>query len=137
MTKSNGRRRRPQIAGAALALPCDWSSRRRLRKVAAQHNCFDHVSVFKGADELRRFNRLGSAGNSYLVEPLLARRAPQGSQIEVLGRGHRTAFIKIMDGAALGCKGTVPVERARSVTVPRASIFPARAGCERKVPTNS
>jgi hypothetical protein len=72
------------------------------------------VLVFKGADELRRFDRLaGQASNSDAIEPLLACRAPQGSQIEVLGSGYRTAFIKVIDGPAFGCEGTVPLARVQ------------------------
>jgi hypothetical protein len=70
--------------------------------------------VFKAADELRRFDRLArQSSNSDAIEPLLACRAPQGSQIEVFGSGYRAAFIKIIDGPAFGCERTVPLARVQ------------------------
>ena len=69
------------------------------------------VMVFKGADELRRFNKRGS--NVTETSSLIACQVPQGSQIEVLGSGYRTAFIKVIDGPAFGCQGTVPINRVR------------------------
>jgi len=67
------------------------------------------VLVFKGADELRRFSKLGSASRSE-TSSLIACQVPEGSQIEVLGSGYRTAFVKVIDGPASGCQGTVPIK---------------------------
>ena len=106
---------RPAMAGTACALSLVIGQvSDACAKVLRSNTASPTVLVFKGADELRRYNRLVSnAADSGAVEILLACRAPQGSRIEVLGRGHRTAFIKIVEGAALGCQGTVPVGRVQ------------------------
>jgi hypothetical protein len=38
---------------------------------------------------------------------------PQGTNVEVLGSGYRTAFIKVIDGLAYGCQGTVSLNRVQ------------------------
>ena len=99
------------IASAALALSfvigqAGDACGKELRSKAAS----PLVLIFKGADELRRFNKLASStANGDAGDPLLACRAPQGSRIEVLGSGYRTAFVRVIDGSALGCQGTVPI----------------------------
>jgi hypothetical protein len=67
------------------------------------------VWIFKDAGALRRFDKLRARAvyDESVVAPLLSCKAPQGSKIEVLGSGYRTAFIRIVDGSALGCEGTV------------------------------
>jgi hypothetical protein len=105
----------PQVIVASLVAifaigPIDRVSAKVLRSKTGAAT----VLVFKGADELRRFDRLAAqTSNSDAIEPLLACRAPQGSQIEVLGSGYRTAFIKVIDGPAFGCEGTVPLARVQ------------------------
>ena len=72
------------------------------------------VMVFKSADELRRFNGLANKpASADTIESLLACRVPQGTRIEVLGSGHRTAFVKVVDGLSSGCQGTVPIGRVQ------------------------
>jgi hypothetical protein len=73
------------------------------------------VYVFKDAYALDRFNKLpaSAASDESLVQPLLTCKAPQGSKIIVLGPGHRTAFVRVTDGAASGCEGTVAVGNIR------------------------
>ena len=77
-------------------------------KVLRSNSAALTVFVFKGADELRRFGRLKNSG-AEAVRPLLACEVPQGSNVEVLGSGYRTAFVKVVDGLAFGCQGTVPI----------------------------
>jgi len=43
-----------------------------------------------------------------VVAPLLACKVPQGSKVDVLGSGYRTAFVRVVEGTANGCQGTVP-----------------------------
>jgi len=72
------------------------------------------IMIFKGADELRRFDKIAAKpGSADAIEALLACRVPQGTSIEVLGSGHRTAFVKVIDGPASGCQGTVPKVRVQ------------------------
>jgi hypothetical protein len=69
------------------------------------------VLVFKDAEALSRFNGLTNAAShdESLVSSLLTCKAPQGSKIEVLGSGYRTAFVRVVEGSASGCEGTVPI----------------------------
>lgn len=69
------------------------------------------VLVFKDAGALSRFNNLTNTAShdESLLSPLITCKAPQGSRIEVLGSGHRTAFVRVVDGSATGCEGTVPI----------------------------
>jgi hypothetical protein len=72
------------------------------------------ILIFKGADELRRFDKIANKpGGADTIESLLACRVPQGTSIVVLGSGHRTAFVKVIDGPASGCQGTVPKVRVQ------------------------
>jgi hypothetical protein len=73
------------------------------------------VFVFKDANALSRFNKLSSTAlyHEGVLETLLTCKAPQGSKIEVLGSGYRTAFIHVVDGSAAGCEGTVPIGNVR------------------------
>jgi hypothetical protein len=105
----------PSLARAALAFSLVIGQVGDARaKVLRNKTASPTVLVFKGADELRRFNELASsAANSDAVDPLLACRVPQGSGIQVLGSGYRTAFVKVIDGPALGCQGTVPIGRVQ------------------------
>ncbi|WP_156944678.1 hypothetical protein [Bradyrhizobium sp. Ec3.3] len=67
------------------------------------------VLIFKDAEALSRFSKLAVAAsqNESAVGPLLSCRAPQGSKVDVLGSGYRTAFVRVVDGIAAGCEGTV------------------------------
>jgi hypothetical protein len=69
------------------------------------------VWVFKDADALRRFAKVANtaAYDEQVVAPLVACKVPQGSKVDVLGSGHRTAFVRVADGIANGCEGTVPI----------------------------
>ena len=84
-------------------------------KVLRSKDNTSDVLVFKDADGLRRFGRLkgNAVQNDSAVEPLLACRVPQGTNIEVLGSGYRTAFVKVIDGLAYGCQGTVSLNRVQ------------------------
>jgi hypothetical protein len=84
-------------------------------KVLRSKDAAPTVLIFKDADALRRFGRL--SGNAVqdggAIELLLACKVPQGTNIEVLGSGHRTAFVKVIEGLAFGCEGTVPLLRVQ------------------------
>jgi hypothetical protein len=69
------------------------------------------VWVFRDAGALSQYNKLGSAASrdDNRVSLLLICKVPQGSKIEVLGSGYRTAFIRVVEGSAIGCEGTVPI----------------------------
>jgi hypothetical protein len=83
-------------------------------KVLRSNDSSPTVMIFKSADELRRFNELANKpAGADTIESLLACRVPQGTGIEVLGSGHRTAFVKVVDGIAYGCQGTVPKGRVQ------------------------
>ena len=84
-------------------------------KVLRSTNRATTVRVFKDPDALRRFNRLSSIGfyRESVIAPLVSCKAPQGSKIEVLGSGHRTVFVRIVDGNANGCEGTVFIGSVR------------------------
>jgi lysyl-tRNA synthetase class I len=73
------------------------------------------VWIFKDADALRRFDKLRARAvyDESVVAPLLSCKAPQGSKIDVLGSGYRTAFVRIVDGSAIGCEGTVLIGNVR------------------------
>ena len=73
------------------------------------------VLVFKDAGAISRFDRLTKTASrdESLLSPLLTCKAPQGSKIEVLGSGHRTAFVRVLEGSAAGCEGTVPIGTVR------------------------
>jgi hypothetical protein len=68
------------------------------------------VLIFRDADALRKFGRLTDIAvhDDNIVTPLLACKALQGSKIKVLGSGYRTAFVRVAEGSANGCEGTVP-----------------------------
>ena len=70
------------------------------------------VWIFRDADALHRFDKLRSSAvdDEGVVAPLPNCKAPQGSKIEVLGSGYRTA---IVDGSAIGCEGTAPIGNVR------------------------
>jgi hypothetical protein len=93
------------LVTALIAIAATGSEAKVLRSSSGALTVF----VFKGADELRRFKAL-KASTTEAIQPLLACEAPQGSNVEVLGSGHRTAFVKIVDGLAFGCQGTVPID---------------------------
>jgi hypothetical protein len=73
------------------------------------------VWIFKDAAALGRFDRLRSSAvyDKSVVAPLVSCAAPQGSRVEVLGSGYRTAFVRVVDGSANGCQGTVPIGNVR------------------------
>jgi hypothetical protein len=94
-----------------MALVATGSEAKVLR---SKDNASD-VLVFKDADAMRRFGKLtgNAVENGSAIEPLLACRVPQGTNVEVLGSGYRTAFVKVIDGLAYGCQGTVSLNRVR------------------------
>jgi hypothetical protein len=73
------------------------------------------VYVFKDAYALDRFSKLpaNSQSDDSLVQPLVTCKVPQGSRIIVLGPGYRAAFVRVTDGDANGCEGTVPADNIR------------------------
>ena len=95
------------IAGLITVAAVATSDAKVLRN---KHNS-QTVWIFKDADALRRFDKRRSRAvyDDGVVAPLLSCKAPQGSKIEVLGSGYRTAFVRIVDGSAIGCEGTVPI----------------------------
>jgi hypothetical protein len=83
-------------------------------KVLRNKNRAQTVWVFKDADALRRFGKVAKAVyDDAVVTPLLACKAPQGSKVDVLGSGYRTAFVRVVEGSANGCQGTVPIGNVR------------------------
>jgi hypothetical protein len=73
------------------------------------------VLIFRDADTLRKFGKLNNTAvhDDSIVTPLLACKAQQGSQIKVLGSGYRTAFVRVVEGSATGCEGTVLKENVK------------------------
>jgi hypothetical protein len=102
-------------AGCLLTVLMTFVATGSEAKVLRSKDNASDVLVFKDADGLRRFGRLkgNAVQNDRAVEPLLACRVPQGTNIEVLGSGYRTAFVKVIDGLALGCQGTVSLNVVR------------------------
>ena len=99
------------IAGTITVAAATTSDAKVLRN---KHNS-QTVWIFKDADALRRFDKRRSRAvyDDGVVAPLLSCKAPQGSKIEVLGSGHRTAFVRVVDGTAIGCEGTVTIGNVR------------------------
>jgi hypothetical protein len=113
----DGDNRMPRVsrAGCLLSVLIAIATTGSEAKVLRSKDTAADVLVFKDADALRRFGKLtGSAvENASAIEPLLACRVPQGTNVEVLGSGYRTAFIKVIDGLAYGCQGTVSLNGVR------------------------
>jgi len=84
-------------------------------KVLRNKDSASTVWVFRDADALRRFGKLArtAVNDDAAVLKLVARKTPQGSRIDVLGSGYRTAFVRVVEGSASGCEGTVPKENVR------------------------
>ena len=84
-------------------------------KVLLSNTNSQTVLVFKDAEALSQFNRLADSvsHDESLLSRLLTCKVPQGSNIEVLGSGYRTAFVRVIDGSATGCEGTVPIETVK------------------------
>jgi hypothetical protein len=82
-------------------------------KVLRNKNNAPTVWVFTDADALRRFGKMANAAvyDEAVIAPLLACKAPQGSKVAVLSSGYRTAYVRIVEGSAHGCEGTVPTVR--------------------------
>jgi len=82
-------------------------------KVLRNKNNAPTVWIFKDADALRRFGKVANAAvyDEAVIEPLLACKVPQGSKVVVLSSGCRTAYVRIVEGRAQGCEGTVPIAR--------------------------
>jgi hypothetical protein len=99
------------IAGLITVAAVTASDAKVLRN---KHNS-QTVWIFKDADALRRFDKLRSRAvyDESVVAPLPSCTAPQGSKIEVLGSGYRTAFVRIVDGSAIGREGTVLIGNVR------------------------
>jgi hypothetical protein len=73
------------------------------------------VWVFKNADALWRLEKVANVSvyDEKVIAPLVACEAPRGSKVDVLGTGYRTAFVRVTDGIASGCVGTVPLRYVR------------------------
>jgi len=73
------------------------------------------VFVFRDAFAQDRFSKPsgGAVSDANVAEPPLTCKVPQGSRIIVLGSGYRTAFVRVTDGNASGCEGTVPSPNTR------------------------
>jgi hypothetical protein len=74
------------------------------------------VLVFKDDEALSRSIRLVATPTLYsesVMESFLACKPPQGSKVEVLSSGRRTAVVRIVEGTANGCQGTVPIGNVR------------------------
>ena len=99
----------------AVALVAATTATSPTAKVLRSQDGTATVFVFKDAFTLDRFSKLsGSAvSDANAVETLLTCKVPQGSRIIVLGSGYRTAFVRVTDGSASGCEGTVPVANIR------------------------
>jgi hypothetical protein len=82
------------------------------RKGAAKQEQRANSLSFQDADALGRFGKVAKAADA-VVTPLLACKAPQGSKVDVLGSGYRTAFVRVVEGSANGCQGTVPIGNVR------------------------
>ncbi len=84
-------------------------------KVLRSNNNAPTVWVFRDADALRRFDKVVRAGvnDDAAVLKLVACKTAQGSRVDVLGSGYRTAFVRVAEGSASGCQGTVPKENVR------------------------
>ena len=93
----------PALIAAAAATSSD-------AKVLRNKDNAPAVRVFKDAGALSRFGRVAKASvyDDAVVAPLLACKVPQGSKVDVLGSGYRTAFVRVVEGTANGCQGTVP-----------------------------
>ena len=70
------------------------------------------VRVFKDIDAISHFKKMEQAGanDENLITPLLACKATQGSKIHVFSAGFETAFVRVVEGSAKGCEGTVPLD---------------------------
>jgi hypothetical protein len=99
------------IAGLITVAAVTTSDTKVLRN---KHNSQTVWMIFN-ADALHRFDKLRSRAvyDESVVAPLLSCKAPQGSKIEVLGSGYRIAFVRIVDGSAIGCEGTVLIGNVR------------------------
>jgi len=101
------------IAASASAFVVVQTSEVGAKVLRSKHGA-SMIMIFKGADELRRFERIAKKpGGADTPESLLACKVPQGTGIETLGSGYRTAFVKVIDGPSSGCQGTVPKDRVQ------------------------
>ena len=84
-------------------------------KVLRNNSNASTVLIFRDADALRKFGKVAKAAvyDDTVVTPLLACKAPQGSRIDVLGSGYRTAFVRVVEGSSNGCEGTVPKDNVK------------------------
>jgi hypothetical protein len=84
-------------------------------KVLRNNSSSSAVLVFKGAGALSRFESLTNIASrdESLLSPLLTCKVPQGSKIEVLGSGRRTAFVRVLEGSTAGSEGTAPIGTVR------------------------
>ena len=103
------------MIGILFLLASPWVAATANAKVLRNNNSSPTVWVFKDANGLSRFNKLASTSfyNESAIAPLVACKAEQGSKVDVLGSGHRTAFVRVIDGSAAGCEGTVPIGSVR------------------------
>lgn len=109
------KRIRPPFATTLLALVAATTATGAHAKVLRSQDEAAAVYVFKDAYALDRFSKLPANAQSddSLVQPLLTCKVPQGSRIIVLGPGYRTAFVRVTEGNANGCEGTVPANNIR------------------------
>ena len=105
----------PSLVITLLALVAATTATGAHAKVLRSQDGAAPVYVFKDAYALDRFNKLpaDSQSDDSLVQPLLTCKVPQGSRIIVLGPGYRTAFVRVTEGSANGCEGTVPANNIR------------------------
>lgn len=100
---------------AVPALVASMTATSSSAKVLRSQDGTATVYVFKDAYALDRFNKLpaNALSDDSLVQPLLTCKVTQGSRIIVLGPGYRTAFVRVTEGNANGCEGTVPAGNIR------------------------
>jgi hypothetical protein len=73
------------------------------------------VWVFKDADALRRFGKVAKAAvyDAAAATTLFACKAPQGSKIDVLGSGYRTALSGSLKAPQMDAQPRFQLEQAR------------------------
>ena len=100
------------LAAALISFAATTSSE---AKVLRNNSNASTVPIFRDADALRKFGKVTKAAayDDTVVTALLACKVPQGSRIDVLGSGYRTAFVRVVEGSANGCEGTVPKDNVK------------------------
>ena len=89
------------------------TTRSEAKVLRNKHNA-PPVSVFKDAGALSQYNKLAhAASRDNRVSLLLICKAPQGRKIEALSSGYRTAFIRVVEGSAIGCRERFRLKTSR------------------------